>query len=224
MSISCLILLSIISRNVNPSFPKSSLFGFCNNSQVNILSLFLNLSPKGVLSSTSANYMRVVCSMFVVWSISEAFVMLLETSKPTVWRVDCLFVISLHLFIVFSFRLFEIRVDGSIWLSCCWLIWLVLYRFLLSCLGITWGIWWLLCIYFCFFVWMYSVGVSIVSFVSLFIFVYILMVNSVFYLCMWCRRIFFLGVERLTPMMCIERLLSFDDDRWRCNVLGYQWL
>ena len=52
--------------------------------------------------------------MSVVWSISEAFVMLLETLKPTVWRVDWLFVISLHLFIVFSFRLFEIRVDGLI--------------------------------------------------------------------------------------------------------------
>ena len=169
MSISCLILLSIISHNVSPSFPKSSPFGFCNNSQVNLLSLFLNISPKGVLSSTSANYMRVVCSMSVVWSISEAFVMLLETLKPTVWRVDWLFVISLHLFIVFSFRLFEIRVDGLIWLSCYWLVWLAVYRFLLLCLGITWGIWWLLCICFCFFVWMYSVGVSIVSFVSLFI-------------------------------------------------------
>ena len=45
--LTCLMLLSMILRNVSPSFPKSSPFGFCNNSLVKPLFLF-QFYPKKV--------------------------------------------------------------------------------------------------------------------------------------------------------------------------------
>lgn len=67
MSFSYLMLMSIISRSVSPSSPRSSPFGFCNSSIVNPYSLCCILSPNGLFSSASMNVVSVVCSVYFFW-------------------------------------------------------------------------------------------------------------------------------------------------------------
>ena len=112
ISISYLMLLSIISRNVSPSCPRSRSFGFCNCSLVNFWFLLFILSPKYWLLSAS---MRMVCSMCVFWVSSGIRSIFIDPLNSNVWRVDWLFAISVQFFISLSLYLLEIRIDILSW-------------------------------------------------------------------------------------------------------------
>ena len=136
MSISYLILLSMISCSVSPSWPRSSPLGFCNSSHV-ILFLFYILSSHSSLSSASMIDVSVVCSIWVFWVVFIWFwVLVADPLNLKVWRMDCLLSIVIHWLVNFSFRLLKIMLAIWILLIWDWFCCIVWYGSLLSFDGI----------------------------------------------------------------------------------------